>query len=104
MSTFVRVLPVVHIFRDIISRNIVKVDKRGPWIGLDDIQREGVMVWTDGGSTASATTVWYPGEPNNNGSGEDCVHILNTDNGKLVLNDLPCSTEVNYICEVEVPQ
>ncbi|XP_025108871.1 cell wall protein DAN4-like isoform X3 [Pomacea canaliculata] len=42
--------------------------------------------------------LWNKGEPNNNKKNEDCVEIYPTG----LLNDLPCSWSVSYICEKEL--
>ncbi|NBC11372.1 MAG: hypothetical protein GVY24_06495 [Planctomycetes bacterium] len=45
------------------------------WIGLCDIQEEGVFVWIDG--SEPTYTNWSAGEPNDAG-GEDCAEMLPT--------------------------
>lgn len=54
------------------------------WIGLNDETTEGTFVWYDQAPVNYSN--WALGEPNNNGSGEDCVQIY--PDGKW--NDLPC--------------
>ena len=54
------------------------------WIGLNDEAVEGTFVWYD--QSPVTYTNWASGEPNNNGSGEDCVQIY--PDGRW--NDLPC--------------
>ena len=43
------------------------------WLGGSDSAREGTWTWSDG--TAWDYTNWYPGEPNDYGSGQDFLHI-----------------------------
>ncbi len=44
------------------------------------------------------------GQPDNSGSSEYCVNVMSIDTS-ILLNDLPCYTNINYICQpkVEVP-
>ncbi|EMP41501.1 Cytochrome P450 4F22 [Chelonia mydas] len=44
------------------------------WIGLHDISNEGTFIWVDDSSVSYSN--WDRGEPNNFGSGEDCVMML----------------------------
>lgn len=46
---------------------------RGLWIGLHRITPGGKFVWVDGSPLDYAH--WYPGEPNNAGGNENCVHM-----------------------------
>ena len=63
------------------------------WIGINDINQEGVYVAVDGRSISY--TKWYSGEPNNAGD-EDGVHINAGWNGYW--NDHDVSTPVNFVC------
>ncbi|KAH1176206.1 hypothetical protein KIL84_020940 [Mauremys mutica] len=64
------------------------------WIGLHDVSNEGTFIWVDDSSVSYSN--WDRGEPNNFGSGEDCVMMLK--DGKW--NDAPCvMNEVGWICE-----
>uniref|UniRef100_A0A671Q602 C-type lectin domain-containing protein n=1 Tax=Sinocyclocheilus anshuiensis TaxID=1608454 RepID=A0A671Q602_9TELE len=67
------------------------------WIGLSDIQQEGIMKWVDNSTLNQG--FWLEGEPNNLDGTEDCVE-LNPENPILNnWNDLPCSGTINWICE-----
>ncbi|XP_053868595.1 C-type lectin domain family 4 member G-like isoform X1 [Malaclemys terrapin pileata] len=64
------------------------------WIGLHDVSNEGTFIWVDDSSVSYSN--WNQGEPNNFGSGEDCVMMVK--DGKW--NDATCvMNEVGWICE-----
>ena len=66
------------------------------WIGLyRDPKNERRWLWVDG-STAYFT-LWDNGEPNNDGSNEDCVEFRMTSEK---WNDKPCHYSLPYICEI----
>lgn len=64
------------------------------WLGLDDIEEEGVWEWNDG--SPLEFTWWHGGEPNDWGSGEDCGGYWMDDHW----NDWPCSYELGVLCEL----
>ncbi|XP_038144841.1 lactose-binding lectin l-2-like [Cyprinodon tularosa] len=64
------------------------------WIGLSDIHKEGGYMWSDG--SAAKFFSWGPGEPNNNGGAEHCVHT-NFDQDKK-WNDAHCSDYYPSVC------
>ncbi|CAM5169364.1 unnamed protein product [Eretmochelys imbricata] len=64
------------------------------WIGLHDVSNEGTFIWVDDSSVSQSN--WDRGEPNNFGSGEDCVMMLK--DGKW--NDAACTMNGDgWICE-----
>ncbi|XP_074836497.1 uncharacterized protein LOC142003438 [Carettochelys insculpta] len=64
------------------------------WIGLNDLSKEGTFTWVDDSSVSYSN--WNQGEPNNVGSGEDCVMMYK--DGKW--NDAQCANNVDgWICE-----
>jgi hypothetical protein len=64
------------------------------WTGGNDREDEGTFVWSDG--EPLTYTDWRSGEPNDYGSGEDCLVI--NDGGTW--NDGTCESEFGYICQV----
>ncbi|CAL1612103.1 unnamed protein product [Knipowitschia caucasica] len=75
---------------------ISSIYKDRRWIGLSDLQEEGVWRWVDG--TKLTTSFWMSGEPNDTGTGEDCVEI--NYKGQLGRwNDENCGVAHQFICE-----
>ena len=64
------------------------------WIGYNDITLEDYWDW-DG--PYGTYTNWSSGEPNDAGSGEDCVLLNQTSNGGW--SDASCSTSTYFVCE-----
>ena len=63
------------------------------WIGLNDIDTETTFVWVDG--SESTFRNWSPGQPDNGGGIEDCVHTY----GSPFWNDEGCSETYScYVC------
>ncbi|XP_067307849.1 CD209 antigen-like protein 2 [Pseudorasbora parva] len=80
------------------QRFISSFIKERVWIGLSDIENEGIMKWVD--NSPLKQVFWAEGEPNNYGSrDEDCIE-LNPDKHTLNnWNDLKCSDKRKGICE-----
>ncbi|EAT41960.1 AAEL006456-PA [Aedes aegypti] len=68
------------------------------WIGANDIAEEGQFTWQATGENVTYTN-WKPGQPNNYGGKEDCVHIQYTANVDFQWNDDQCSKKKYFICE-----
>ncbi|KAI4893608.1 hypothetical protein NFI96_030284, partial [Prochilodus magdalenae] len=70
------------------------------WIGLTDIDTEGVWKWVDG--SALTTEFWWPGEPNNINN-EDCA-VTNfrfaAARSVPAWADIPCAEPKVGICEI----
>ncbi|KAH9496401.1 hypothetical protein Btru_012528 [Bulinus truncatus] len=69
------------------------------YIGLDDMEVEGVFRWHDDGSVFDLNSllkqqIFYDNSPDNYGGYEDCVSYID---GKL--NDLYCGYQNRYVCE-----
>ncbi|XP_036609980.1 low affinity immunoglobulin epsilon Fc receptor [Trichosurus vulpecula] len=72
-----------------------KANKKSSWIGLRDLDIEGEFLWVDGSPLSYSN--WSPGEPNNQGQGEDCV-LMRANNGRW--NDAYCRGQQDgWICE-----
>ena len=78
----------------------------GPWIGLNDIKKEGDFVWIPYDISVKTTnfTNWEWNEPSNQGN-EDCVKMWKVF-GSVKWNDAICASSRNidgYICEYNLP-
>jgi len=84
--------------RDSSKQNHVRGFSKGqrPWIGLNDIAREGHYVWDHSGNGVHM----YSREPNSWGkdNDEDCVHLAH--NGKW--NDRACTSVKPALCQSTV--
>lgn len=65
------------------------------WIGLSDAREEGTFEWVD--ESALSYTNYNPGEPNNWGGREDCIHVDGRHGG---WNDNGCGNSFSYVCRV----
>jgi hypothetical protein len=63
------------------------------WIGLVE-PSEGRWLWADG--TRDRLSLWEPGEPNDDGRGENCGEWKT---GTARWNDVDCETQLGYLCE-----
>ncbi|XP_053380330.1 perlucin-like protein [Mercenaria mercenaria] len=79
---------------------IVDSQKHNYWIGLSDVQEEGIWMWMESKEKLSTTgfSHWYPNQPDNSEANENCATINFDVGGKW--NDWHCNgKEANYICE-----
>ncbi|KAG8261889.1 mannose binding [Homalodisca vitripennis] len=63
---------------------------------------EGHWIWMSTGDTLPDFTDWLPGEPNNNGGNENCLHLVESNNQGYMWNDIPCTELMYPICEIFV--
>ena len=78
--------------------NSISGDRIGVWIGIDDKSQEGHFKYAS--DTMSVTyTDWHSGEPNNAGTGEDCVLWFKNQNNEIGWYDFPCYRKKPFICE-----
>ncbi|XP_040915998.1 CD209 antigen-like [Toxotes jaculatrix] len=73
------------------------ITQSGFWIGLRDVEEEGVWKWLDGRRLAEG--YWNDGEPNNLNT-EDCAAAYPRANPFKAWNDAPCSYSLKWICEM----
>ncbi|XP_077973404.1 uncharacterized protein LOC144428277 [Styela clava] len=66
------------------------------WIGLDDINSEGMWVWSDGGS---GSPMWETSEPNG-GESENCAVVILL-RANIGVHDVFCSRLHKFVCERE---
>ncbi|XP_056128035.1 C-type lectin domain family 4 member E-like [Rhinichthys klamathensis goyatoka] len=78
------------------QRHLTSFIKESVWIGLSDIENEGIMKWVDNSTLKQG--FWYEEEPNNAGGGEDCVELMPSDSIQN-WNDLSCSEKRKGVCE-----
>ncbi|XP_061597876.1 galactose-specific lectin nattectin-like [Cololabis saira] len=69
--------------------------ERWTWIGLTDIQKEGLWFWSDGSKVSF--TDWENGQPDNGPGGENCGQINFGPNKKW--NDYICSYTYSSVCK-----
>ncbi|XP_063080001.1 C-type lectin domain family 4 member E-like [Engraulis encrasicolus] len=71
------------------------------WIGLSDLETEGVWKWVDG-KPLSKFGFWMQDEPNDDKGAEDCVETLYQYNPLKTWNDAICSMDKHCICEINL--
>lgn len=64
------------------------------WIGLNDFEVEGRWVWTESNKEPEYSS-WAATAPNNDDNNETCGIM----NPLGEWNDIPCSAQIDYICE-----
>ncbi|XP_053378765.1 perlucin-like [Mercenaria mercenaria] len=71
------------------------------WLGLSDMDIEGLWKWYDSNELAGYTD-WYPGQPDK-GDGEDCAAFADYHSDHAYLwEDYPCDRLHHPVCERNV--
>ncbi|VDI74609.1 Hypothetical predicted protein [Mytilus galloprovincialis] len=78
------------------------IDDRDFWLGGTDEVIEGVWVWAPTGKDLTYTN-WFPGDPDNWKTGENCLELSWYHGTHGTWNDQECSFESHFICETEFP-
>ncbi|XP_066266209.1 perlucin-like protein isoform X1 [Branchiostoma lanceolatum] len=81
---------------DFLANHVRATTHANTWIGLSDVETEGVWIWDDG-TLLAGDGIWGTGEPNS-GTGENCAHIYPDKDYRW--NDSNCPRSYYYICEV----
>ncbi|XP_062578295.1 C-type lectin domain family 4 member A-like [Saccostrea cucullata] len=68
------------------------------WIGLEDLNKDGVWQWTNKKSVDINSTLWYPREPNF--THELCGCFQHKSTHQYGLYNCNCISEFAYICEM----
>ncbi|XP_071790745.1 alpha-N-acetylgalactosamine-specific lectin-like [Asterias amurensis] len=84
-----------------VKSSFISADDKHVWIGLTDQSNEGTFIWSDG-RALDYNEGWKPREPNNAGSGEDCVEIWYDLTYGPVKNDRPCSNLYSHVCKMSI--
>ncbi|XP_037931039.1 C-type lectin 37Da-like [Teleopsis dalmanni] len=71
------------------------------WIAGNDLAEQGNFYWISNGRRMTYAK-WTPGEPNNFGGNEHCVH-LQEPTGGYTMNDNDCSRLLYFICQAPEP-
>jgi len=75
-----------------------KLNGSNYWTSGTDLQYAHKHVWLSNGKNVTSK-FWAKLEPNNRDNNEHCDELeLRGRDGKMGLNDKPCSTEIGYIC------
>ncbi|CAC5417437.1 unnamed protein product [Mytilus coruscus] len=76
------------------------IDDRDFWLGGTDEVIEGVWVWAATGKDFTYTN-WFPGDPDNWKTGENCLELTWLDGIPGKWNDQDCSFVSHFICEMD---
>ncbi|XP_066267572.1 C-type lectin domain family 4 member F-like [Branchiostoma lanceolatum] len=79
-----------------LTNHVRATTKAHTWIGLSDVETEGVWIWDDG-TVLVGEGMWGTSEPNG-GTRENCVHIYPAKD--YLWNDSTCPSSYYYICEI----
>ncbi|XP_019638753.1 PREDICTED: perlucin-like protein, partial [Branchiostoma belcheri] len=79
-----------------LANHVRNTTKQNTWIGLSDLENEGLWVWDDG-TLLVGEGIWGTNEPNG-GTRENCAHIYPSKDYRW--NDSTCPSSYYYICEI----
>ena len=81
---------------NLIPKNVSSLT--GAWIGLQRNVSDSNFYWIDGTLLREEDSKWKPGQPDNSGGIENCVHVFGSASGgeKGMWNDFPCEISRSY--------
>ncbi|XP_059482230.1 uncharacterized protein LOC132200629 [Neocloeon triangulifer] len=75
------------------------------WTGASDQYHEGLFTWCTPNRLSNIVNNQFfpPGQPDNAGGGENCVHIYYAAGNIIQFNDATCTANVRFVCESVAP-
>ena len=83
-------------YRALVDAGLLPPDPASYWIGLDDLDHEGVFIRSDGRMMTADDMAWAGGQPDNYRGAEHCVLVWSSDH---VLNDASCDLQFPFVCQ-----
>ncbi len=65
------------------------------WLAGNDIVNEGTWRWANNNDLVNINLAWGPGQPDNSGGKENCLHL----HKYFLLNDNVCNLKYPFMCQ-----